>query len=145
MPLMPLIAIRNNLSIVLALAAAVFAGYAYISHLHYQALQARMETVEAQNARMHSTNEQQASIIEDLTNQRVLDDRILRLLAEQQVAIKSQGDHVRYKLKELTDNDDEIRNLFQLRLPPAAIRLLHDQVRGSTPEGGSNATSDSQN
>lgn len=142
---MPLTTIRNNLSIVLALAAAVFAGYAYISHLQYQALQARMETVEAQNERMLSTNEQQASIIEDLTKQRALDDRILRLLAEQQVTIKTQGDQVRYKLEELADNDAEIRDLFELRLPPAAIRLLHDQVRGSTSEGGSDSTSDSPN
>lgn len=137
--------IRNNLSVVLAIAAAVFAGYAYISHLHYQALSARMETVEAQNARMLSTNEQQASIIEELTNQRVIDDRILRLLAEQQVAIKSQGDHVRFKLEELADNDEEIRDLFNLRLPPAAIRLLHDQIRGSAAEDSVEATPDPKN
>lgn len=142
---MPLTTIRNNLSIILAIAAAVFAGYSYISHLHYQALKARMETVEAQNERMHSTNEQQASIIEDLTKQRALDDRILRLLAEQQVAIKTQGDHVRYKLEELADNDSEIRDLFELRLPPAAIRLLHDQIRGSTPESDSDSASDPEN
>ena len=132
--------IRNNLSVVLAIAAAVFAGYAYISHLHYKALSARMETVAAQNERMLSTNEQQASIINELTKQREIDDRILRLLAEQQMAIKSQGDQVRSKLEELADNDTAIRSLFNLRLPPATIRLLHDQVRGGTPAGSVETT-----
>lgn len=132
--------IRNNLSVALAIAAAVFAGYAYISQLHYKALSARMEATEAQNARMLTTNAQQATVIEELTNQRVIDDRILRLLAQQQVAIASQGDHVRFKLEELADNDEEIRGLFDLRLPPAAIRLLHDQIRGGTPEGSAEAT-----
>ena len=137
--------IRNNLSVILAIAAAVFAGYSYISHLHYQALSARMETVEARNARMLSTNEQQASIIEELTHQRVIDDRILRLLAEQQVTIQSQGDQVRFKLEELADNDEEIRDLFNLRLPPAAVRLLHDQIRGSAAKDSVETTPDPEN
>lgn len=137
--------IRSHLSVILAVASSIFAGYAYISQLHYNVLAARMQTVELQNERMLSTNEQQSSIIDELTRQRVIDDKILRLLAEQQVVIKTQGEHIRNKLKELSNNDEKIHELFNVRLPPSAIELLNDQIRGSASENSTETASNPTN
>ena len=138
---MPLLTkIRNNLSIALALSSAVFAGYAYITHLQYSSLEKKTKIINQQKNKIEQTNKKQTEIIKQLTEQRALDDEILRLLAEQHIEIRKQGENVRFRLEELAENDESIRNLFNLRLPPSAIQLLNNQVRGSTAENIVDAT-----
>lgn len=123
--------VRTHLSILLALCAAIFAGYAYITNLHYNILNERLKTVEAQN-------ERQVETIRRLARQSVIDNQILELLTQQRDAIHSQGYKVRSKLEELARNDQEIRNLFDTRLPPASIRMLVEQAKGAGNSGGFN-------
>lgn len=120
--------IRDNLSVILAVAACVFAAYAYITNLHYNVLKERMLTIESQSVHIQETNSRQSKVIDELTRQRAIDDHILELLAAQQSTIENQGKSVRLKLEELAKNDQRIRDLFDSRLPAASVRLLLEQA-----------------
>lgn len=120
--------IRNNLSIVLALAACVFAAYAYITNLHYNLLRERMGKVEMQSTSLELANKRQLQVIDELTQQRAIDSSILQLLSEQRLTIEDQGKSVRSKLEELAKNDQKIRDLFNTRLPDDSVRMLLEQA-----------------
>jgi len=119
---------RNNLSVALAVLSAVMAGYAVITQLHYDIAVERLKVEEHRNSLLTDSIREQAKTIETLTKQRLIDDKILRLLAEQQVSMKTQTDDITKRFKELANNDKAIHDLFSMRLPPDAVRLLREQT-----------------
>lgn len=131
---MPLTTIRNNLSIFLALAAAMFGAYAFISHLHYKELSARYETLETRNASLITSNEAQATTINTLSDQRLMDDRIFNFLVKQQGLITAQGSQVRQDLQELTKHDESARDIYLTELPNTTRELLRKQATGGIPD-----------
>lgn len=124
--------IRNNLSIILAMAAAMFAAYAFITNLHYQKLAAQYETLEQRNSVLISANEAQSQTIATLTKQRLIDDRIVGMLETQRDLITAQGQSTRNSFKELAKNDKAVADFIESSIVPSSIwRLLYNQAADS--------------
>ena len=128
--------IKSNLSGLLAMGAAIFAGYSYITYLHHQVTIQKAKVLTVQNEQMLQINKEQAATIATLTKQREIDDKILKALTERQIAARVQNTEVQTQLEELTKNDKVVSDLFAMRLPPDAIKLLHDQSRNRVRASG---------
>lgn len=123
-----LVAIRKNLSIILALAAAIFAGYAYIINLKLGHAETIAASLEAKNAQVLAANAMQARAITELTLQREIDQELVAILTDQGRLIEIQGDELSRQLQELAKNDEKIRAFIESPVPDELVRMLMEQT-----------------
>lgn len=122
--------IRSNLAALLAVSTALFAGYAYITHLHHQATKAQLVEVRAEKARLINLNEKQTATIAEMSRQQEISDSILSAVTRQADSLSAQGSSIEQQLQELGNNDSSLEKLRSIRLPDSAVRLLHDAAGG---------------
>lgn len=135
--------IRNHLSVVCALAAALSLGAFVIGQLRYDNLKANMEIVINNNTKLTNSNKQNVEQIQELINQRLIDDRLMQKLDDQFKILAIENAEVRKSFKELKNNDNEFKELLTKRHPPTLNELLNERKRNRSSDGSeANKTSD---
>lgn len=130
--------IREHLSVVLAMVAALAVCSTIILGLRNQTLHANINTLSVTNQNLASVNEQSAKAIDKLISQRTIDNRILEILDSKYRELAKESDFVRTSMKELLDNDVEFKTLLNKRHPDYITELLNQRVNNPNKNGDTN-------
>lgn len=116
--------IRDNLAILFAIAACIFAAYAYIGGLKADILEQQNINLQSRNETLVNAADTQAKAISGLMEQRIIDEQVVTALNKQREILRQNTNGIRAKLKELEENDKQIQDLLNIELPDDVVRLL---------------------
>ncbi len=127
--------VREYLGVGLALVAALSLGYSVITSMRLDATQASLDNALSNNENLIGANDVLYDTVNELVQQREIDDQLLSLLRTEFDVLAENSFIVRERVDEIRESDSEFKELLSKRHPPNLKRVLNSR---STGEGGGN-------
>lgn len=132
--------VREYLGIGLALVAAIAVGYSVITNLRLESTQANLDKALQNNENLIGANDVLYDTVNDLIQQRQIDDQLLTMLRNEFEVLGSESRLVRERVDEIRQNDSEFKTLLSQRHPPSLNGVLNSRSTGQQGGAGQDKT-----
>lgn len=127
--------VREYLGVGLALIAAISCGYSIVTSLRLDAAQVSLDQALQNNDNLIESNDVLYGTVNELIDQRQIDDQLLTMLRTEFDQLAAESTHVRQRVDEIRTNDADFKTLLSQRHPPALSGVFNSRT---TDQGGGN-------